>query len=111
MPTRTGREYLEGLRAQDREVWLDGERVRDVTAHPGLRGGAHAVAALYDMQHDARHREEMTFVPPEGGESAGLSFIVPRTREDLERRRVMMLHWARATCGMMGRSPDFMNVT
>ena len=53
----------------------------------------------------------MTFVPPEGGEPAGLSFIIPRTREDLERRRVMMLHWARATCGMMGRSPDFMNVT
>jgi 4-hydroxyphenylacetate 3-monooxygenase len=24
---------------------------------------------------------------------------------------VMMLHWARTTCGMMGRSPDFMNVT
>jgi 4-hydroxyphenylacetate 3-monooxygenase len=23
----------------------------------------------------------------------------------------MMLEWARATCGMMGRSPDFMNVT
>ena len=22
-----------------------------------------------------------------------------------------MLNWARATCGMMGRSPDFMNVT
>ena len=34
-----------------------------------------------------------------------------RTREELERRRVMMLHWARTTCGMMGRSPDFMNVT
>ena len=53
----------------------------------------------------------MTFTPPEGGEPVGLSFIIPRTREDLERRRVMMLHWARATCGMMGRSPDFMNVT
>jgi 4-hydroxyphenylacetate 3-monooxygenase len=111
MPARTGRQYLEGLRTQDREVWLDGERVSDVTAHPGLRGGAQAVAALYDMQHDARLRDEMTFVPPEGGEPAGLSFIIPRTRDDLERRRVMMLHWARATCGMMGRSPDFMNVT
>ena len=22
-----------------------------------------------------------------------------------------MLNWARTTCGMMGRSPDFMNVT
>jgi 4-hydroxyphenylacetate 3-monooxygenase len=111
MPVRSGQQYLEGLRAQDREVWLDGERVRDVTTHPGLRGGAHAVAALYDMQHDSRLRDEMVFTPPEGGEPAGLSFIVPRTREDLERRRVMMLHWARSTCGMMGRSPDFMNVT
>ena len=111
MPARTGRDYLEGLRAQDREVWLDGERVRDVTTHTGLRGGAQAVAALYDMQHDARYRDEMTFTPSDGDGPAGLSFIIPRTREDLERRRVMMLHWARATCGMMGRSPDFMNVT
>ncbi|HEY3847890.1 MAG TPA: 4-hydroxyphenylacetate 3-hydroxylase N-terminal domain-containing protein, partial [Acetobacteraceae bacterium] len=111
MPARTGQEYLEGQRAQDREVWLDGERVSDVTTHPGLRGGAQAVAGLYDMQHDARLREEMVFPAPEDGEPVGLSFIIPRTREDLERRRVMMLHWARATCGMMGRSPDFMNVT
>src|SRR3954454_11845790 len=36
---------------------------------------------------------------------------MPRTREALETRSRMMLNWARATCGMMGRSPDFMNVT
>ena len=53
----------------------------------------------------------MTYVSPTTGERVGLSFIMPSTREELERRRVMMLHWARATCGMMGRSPDFMNVT
>lgn len=111
MPARTGRQYLDGLRAQDCEVWLDGERVRDVTAHPGLRGGAQAIAALYDMQHDAALSQQMTFVPPEGGAPVGLSFIVPRTHEELEQRRVMMLRWARSTCGMMGRSPDFMNVT
>jgi 4-hydroxyphenylacetate 3-monooxygenase len=111
MPARNGQAYLDGLRAQDREVWLDGERVRDVTTHPALRRGAETIAALYDMQFDAKTRAEMTFVPPEGGEPCGLSFIIPRTREDLERRRDMMLHWARATCGMMGRSPDFMNVT
>jgi 4-hydroxyphenylacetate 3-monooxygenase len=69
-----------------------------------------SIAALYDMQHD-RLRDEMTYVSPTSGERVGLSFIIPRTREDLERRRDMMLHWARATCGMMGRSPDFMNVT
>src|SRR5690348_6200006 len=111
MPARTGRQYLAGLREQEREVWLEGERVKDPTRHPGLQGGARAIASLYDMQCDPKLRDEMTYVSPSTGDRVGLSFIVPRTREDLERRRVMMLHWARATCGMMGRSPDFMNVT
>jgi len=111
MPARTGREYLQGLRDQEREVWLGGERVKDVTAHPGLRRGALSIAALYDMQHDPELRETMTFVSPSSGARLGQSFIIPRTRAELEARRVMMLNWARATCGMMGRSPDFMNVT
>ena len=111
MPARTGRQYIDGLREQERQVWLGGERVKDVTTHPGLANGARAVASLYDMQHEPALRDEMTYVSPSSGDRVGLSFIVPRTREDLERRRVMMLRWARQTCGMMGRSPDFMNVT
>lgn len=111
MPARTGRDYLQGLREQEREVWLGGERVKDVTTHPGLRRGAQAIAALYDLQHDPEFRGAMTYVSPTSGERVGLSFLVPRTRDDLEARREMMLRWARATCGMMGRSPDFMNVT
>ena len=110
MAARTGQQYLEGLRSQDREVWLRGERVKDVTTHPGLRNGARSIAALYDLQHDPALRDEMTYVSPTTGERVGLSFIVPRTHEELEARRVMMLHWARASGGMMGRSPDFMNV-
>jgi 4-hydroxyphenylacetate 3-monooxygenase len=111
MPVRTGRQYLAGLREQEREVWLGGERVRDVTTHPGLKGGAQAIASLYDMQLDPKLRDEMTYVSPTTGDRVGLSFLIPRSREDLEKRRVMMLNWARTTCGMMGRSPDFMNVT
>ena len=63
------------------------------------------------MQCDPRFRDEMTYTSPSTGDRVGLSFIHPRTREELEARRVMMLNWARTTCGMMGRSPDFMNVT
>ena len=111
MPARNGREYLKGLQEQPREVWLGGERVVDVTTHPGLRRGAEAIASLYDMQDDPSLREAMTYVSPTSGDRVGLSFIVPRTHAELEQRRVMMLHWARTTCGMMGRSPDFMNVT
>jgi 4-hydroxyphenylacetate 3-monooxygenase len=111
MGVRSGRQYLAGLREQEREVWLGGERVRDVTSHPGLKGGARAIASLYDLQCDPELRDQMTYTSPSSGDPVGLSFIIPRTREDLERRSAMMLNWARATCGMMGRSPDFMNVT
>jgi 4-hydroxyphenylacetate 3-monooxygenase len=95
MPARNGKQYLAGLREQGREVWLGGERVKDPTRHPGLAGGARAIAALYDMQCDAKLHEAMTYVSPSSGERVGLSFIVPRTREELERRRDMMLNWAR----------------
>ena len=111
MPARTGNQYIEGLRQQEREVWLRGERVKDVTTHPGLESGVRAIASLYDMQHDPKLRDEMTYVSPSSGDRVGLSFIIPRTRQELEARRGMMLNWARSTCGMMGRSPDFMNVT
>src|SRR2546428_770675 len=111
MAARTGRQYIKGLLDQQREVWLGGERVKDVTTQPGLANGVRAIASLYDMQHDPGLRDDMTYVSPTSGERVGLSFIVPRTREELERRRVMMSHLARATCGMMWRSPDLMNVT
>jgi 4-hydroxyphenylacetate 3-monooxygenase len=111
MPARTGGEYIAALQAQEREIWLRGERVKDVTTHSGTANGVRAIAQLYDMQHDPALRDEMTYVSPTTGDRVGLSFVVPRTREDLERRRAMMLHWARSGCGMLGRSPDFMNVT
>lgn len=111
MPARTGAQYLAGLRARNTEVWLRGERVTDVTTHPGLAGGARAIASLYDQQSDPALRDSMTFADADTGDTLGLSFIIPRTRDDLVGRRQMMLTWARTTCGMMGRSPDFMNVT
>jgi 4-hydroxyphenylacetate 3-monooxygenase len=111
MPARTGQQYINGLKEQEREVWLGGERVRNVTTHPGLAGGVRAIAHLYDMQHEAALRDVMTYRSPSSGERVGRSFDTPATKEALETRTQMMMNWARATCGMMGRSPDFMNVT
>jgi 4-hydroxyphenylacetate 3-monooxygenase len=111
MPARTGTEYLAGLREHPPELYIQGERVKDVTRHPGLRNGVHTLARLYDMQHDPALQEAMTYVSPTTGARVGLSFITPRTRQELEQRRTMMRHWARASCGMMGRTPDFLNVS
>ncbi len=109
MPARTGQDYIMGLKERPREVWICGERVDDVTVHPAFRNAVKSVAALYDMQHDPALREEMTYPSPTAGQPVGLSFLIPQSIEDLVRRRHMMEHWAWASCGMMGRSPDFLN--
>lgn len=109
MGIRTGAQYLDRLR-DDRELWCDGERIADVTADPRFGGGARTLAELYDLQHDPGLIDVMTYVVEETGERAGLSFIQPKSTEDLVRRRRMFKTWNDYTCGMFGRSPDFMNV-
>jgi 4-hydroxyphenylacetate 3-monooxygenase len=109
MPIRTGKAFLEALR-DDRHIYIDGERVPDVTADPRFVGAARTMAELYDMQHDPALVDTMTFASPSSGERVGLSFIEPKTVDDLIRRRTMVKTWMDATCGMFGRSPDFLNI-
>ena len=45
----------------DRQIWIDGERVRDVITDRRFAGAAHSVAELYDMQHDPALLERMTY--------------------------------------------------
>ena len=51
---RTGDQYRDGL-ADDREVWIRGARVDDVTSHPALAYSVNSVASLYDLQHASPH--------------------------------------------------------
>ena len=55
MGTRTGAAYLANLR-DDRSIWIDGERVKDVTTDRRFAGAAGTMAMLLDMQHDAALR-------------------------------------------------------
>ena len=86
MPIRTGKEFLEGLR-DDREVWLDGERVADVTTHPMLAGFAAELADIYDLQHDPDLQDLLTMTSPTSGERVSFGYIVPTSLDDLQRRR------------------------
>ncbi|MGQ4807637.1 4-hydroxyphenylacetate 3-monooxygenase oxygenase component [Candidatus Entotheonellaceae bacterium PAL068K] len=111
MPARTGAEYIAGLRECPPTIYMQGERIKDVTTYPGLRNGVNTLARLYDMQHKAALQDEMTYESPTTGNRVGLSFITPRTNRELQLRHTMMTHWARLSCGMMGRTPDFLNVS
>jgi 4-hydroxyphenylacetate 3-monooxygenase len=107
MGIRSGAAFLESLR-DGRQIWLDGERIADVTTDRRLAGAAETMAELYQMQ--VKLRDRMTYVSPSSGDDVGLSFIQPASIDDLVRRRQMVKLWMDATCGMFGRSPDFMNI-
>ena len=63
---RTGAEYLASLN-DGRRVFLDGEVVADVSAHPAFRQAARSIARLYDIAADPANRERMTFPSPKTG--------------------------------------------
>ena len=58
---RTGEAYRDGIR-DGREVWIDGERVADVTKHPALRPIIDIKARMYDMAFEAAHQDTLTYV-------------------------------------------------
>ena len=109
MAVRTGQEFIDGLR-DEREVWYRGERVDDVTSFHAFEQPIRSLAGLYDMQHDAEWRDVLVADGAEFGEPIGRAFEIPRTVEQLSLKRQAYIAWAQANCGMMGRSPDFLNV-
>src|ERR1700752_195849 len=102
---RTGAEYLRSLN-DGRQVFVDGEKVADVTKHPAFREAARSVARLYDIAAAPENRELMTFTSPKTGGPVLRCFQIPRSHADLRARRLFSEKWAEATFGLMGRSPD-----
>ena len=102
---RTGSEYLRSLN-DGRQVFLDGERVKDVTAHRAFREAARSIARLYDIAAAPELRERMTFPSPRTSEPVLRAFQIPRSHADLAARRAFSETWAEATFGLMGRTPD-----
>ncbi len=104
---KTGADHLATLR-DGREVYIDGERVGDVTTHPAFRNVVHQVAALYDHQARPENIERLTFAASPGSGYARInrSWLRPRNHAELVARREAMAEWAEQSGGFLGRAPD-----
>lgn len=104
---QTGDEYLESLR-DGREVYIYGEKITDITTHPGFRNSARSMARLYDALHDPTQNQRL-LVPTDTG-NGGMThpfFKVQKTREDLRAARDGIEDWQRLVYGWMGRTPEY----
>ncbi len=103
----TGQQYLESLR-DGREIWIYGERVKDVTTHPAFRNTVRMIARLYDALHDPKHKDVLTTPTDTGGGTYTHKFYkATKTAEELVGARDAIAEWARITYGWIGRSPDY----
>jgi 4-hydroxyphenylacetate 3-monooxygenase len=103
----TGAEYIESLR-DDREIYLYGDRVKDVTTHPAFANAVRMTARLYDSLHDPATAPVLTAPVDSGG--TGFThrfFTTPHSAEDLVADQKAIAAWARMSYGWMGRSPDY----
>lgn len=101
----TGEEYLESLR-DDREVYIYGEKVENVTDHPAFYNSARSVARLYDAFYDPELKDTLTGVDRFGIRTH--KFFKPSyTAQELLEARDAMAEWAKLSYGFMGRTPDY----
>ncbi len=82
---RTGEQYRDSIR-DGRRVWIDGERVADVTRHGMFKPLVDIRARIYDMAHEDRFRPIMTYADEQGHVNA-LANRLPVTQQDWHDKR------------------------
>jgi 4-hydroxyphenylacetate 3-monooxygenase len=110
VPAISGKEYLARMDQLKPNVWMKGKQIQGkLSEHPAYKGAMLTKASLYDTQVHPDFIEKMTYSSPRTNERVGISFLQPKSKEDLEARRHMLKIWATKTAGMMGRTPDYLN--
>ena len=82
---RNGQQYRDSIR-DGRQVWINGERVHDVTTHPVFKSIVDVRARIYDMAHEPENAPVMTY-HDDTGEACAVGTKLPLTHEDWHAKR------------------------
>ena len=83
---RSGEEYRESIR-DGREIWISGERVKDVTKHPAFKPIVDVRARIYDMAHEERYRDVMTYIDETSNQPNAIGLRLPKEQQDWHDKR------------------------
>lgn len=89
-----------------RQVWINGKIVERLDEHEAFKGTVQTIQSLLDLQQSEAIKSLLTY-ETEDGFNAHLSFLVPRTHEDLEKKRKAYQIWVDQTFGVMSRLSEY----
>ncbi len=100
---RTGEEYRDSIR-DNREIWIGGEKVKDVTTHPAFKPVIDIRARIYDMQHEQASQAIMTH--EQDGERFAIGSKLPYEQQDWQDKRDAVDHLMNEIGGVVTRVGD-----
>jgi 4-hydroxyphenylacetate 3-monooxygenase len=83
---RTGEQYRESLR-DGRQVWMNGERIKDVSTHPAFKPAVDIRARIYDLAHEKATAPAMSYIDEETGERNCIAYKLPKEQADWQAKR------------------------
>lgn len=81
---RTGAQYLDDIQ-DERELYMDGERISDITTHPALAPIIAERTGIYDMVHEPCHADTLSYA--EGDVRSSVCNQPPTTEQDWHDKR------------------------
>ncbi len=84
---RTGEEYRESIR-DGREIWMNGERIKDAPSHPAFKPIIDVRARIYDMAHEDATRDVMSYHDSERDERYAIGLRLPKEQQDWHDKRL-----------------------
>lgn len=105
MGMKTGAKHIRGLQ-DGRAVFINGERVADVTKHNAFARSVKSVGGLYDFAAAPENAELMTFELPDGSR-ANRIWQLPESYGEMVERRKALEAWGTLHAGFFGRAPDY----
>jgi 4-hydroxybutyryl-CoA dehydratase/vinylacetyl-CoA-Delta-isomerase len=100
---RTAKQYIESMN-DGRDIYIEGEKIPDITKDARFRGGINARAYAYELYNHPAFKDFLTI--EEKGDRFLFLWNQPKTKEDLIRRRDVYITCKRWGAAMSGMGPD-----
>ena len=101
----TGAQYRASVQ-DGREIWVNGERVADVTTHPMFAPIVALRDRIYDLAHEAATKDAMTYEDQATGERYSVTSKLPRAQQDWHAKRAAVDLIQREAGGVVTRTGD-----
>ncbi len=83
---RTGEEYRDAIR-DGRNIWINGDRVKEVTSHSAFKPIVDVRARIFDMAHEEAFRDVMSYVDEGTNEPNAIGLKLPKEQQDWHDKR------------------------